>query len=154
MVEWPQEISPANSPVHVRNELAIAAPPAAVWAVLVRASAWPSWYRQCRDVRLDGGGDDLTAGASFRWRTVGQSIRSQVKVFDPVTRLAWDAHNPRLRVLHAWEITETPTGCTVVTEECQQGLLPWTTRLIARRLMLRAHQEWLVGLAAQALPAG
>jgi hypothetical protein len=36
-VIWPPHYAPGNSPVHVRNELAMQAAPELVWAWLVRA---------------------------------------------------------------------------------------------------------------------
>ena len=53
---WPDGMQPSQSPVFVHNECAIPAPPAVVWQWLCRADLWPSWFKQCRDVRFEAGG--------------------------------------------------------------------------------------------------
>lgn len=150
MSDWPQDLTPQRSSVHVRNELAMSAPCEAVWDVLTEAAEWPSWYSHCKNVRIEGGGVRLTPGARFRWSTNGQPLRSRVLTFAPCERLSWDAVNPLIRVHHTWGFEATPEGCRVVTEETQRGVLPWSTRPITRRVMLRVHQQWLEGLAARA----
>ena len=42
-IRWPVRFAPGTAPVHARNELTIAAPPAAVWDRLVRATGWPDY---------------------------------------------------------------------------------------------------------------
>ena len=37
VIHWPERYHPERAPVHVRNELAIAAPPETVWAWLIRS---------------------------------------------------------------------------------------------------------------------
>lgn len=65
-IRWPERFEPDRCPVHVRNELEMSAPAAAVWAWLVRVEAWPSWYANASDVRVDGeSSPDLSAGARF-----------------------------------------------------------------------------------------
>src|SRR5690349_3971797 len=49
---WPPRFAPDHCPVHVRNELAIAAAPERVWHWLVRAQDWPRWYANAADVRF------------------------------------------------------------------------------------------------------
>jgi len=41
-----------------------------VWAWLVRATLWPTWYVNASRVRiLQGNGSDLALGTKFRWTT-------------------------------------------------------------------------------------
>ena len=62
MVRWPTRYAPGTAPVHVRNELEMNAPPDLVWAWLIRAQLWPSWYVNSSDVKfLEGTPPDLTA---------------------------------------------------------------------------------------------
>ena len=132
-IVWPSQYEPANCPVHVRNELAMASAPETVWAWLIRAQLWPTWYPNSANiVFLSGQPPDLTLGTRFRWKTFGVTIESTVLEFVPYERLAWDAHGTGLNAYHAWLIQKTDQGCNVITEEtearrnCKTGKSPQT----------------------------
>ncbi len=146
-IRWPARYAPGTAPVHVKNALAIAAPPAAVWAKLVRATGWPSYYANASKVRIDGGGDDLGPGATFRWRTFGVDLVTRVEEFVPHERIAWLAHGVGVEAYHAWLIEPTPAGCHVVTEETQYGALARLGAVLFPQRMHDWHQRWLEGLA-------
>ena len=150
-IRWPEEFHPSRTPVHVRNELAMAAPVTAVWACLVGARAWPSWYPNARDVVIDGAGTELTSKATFKWRTFGIRLVSHVEEFVPQERLAWNARGLAVWVYHAWLIHPTPSGCTVVTEETQHGFAARLGALLMPRRMHHWHQVWLEQLEKRAL---
>ena len=147
---WPPTLSPANSPVYARIEKLVNADPATVWAVLIQATEWPTWFRQVKNVRVDDGARALAPGARFRWSISGQHLRSQVHAFKPTSEIAWESHNVLMHTFHRWHLLPTANGCTVVDEECQRGLLPWAARPIQRRALHRVHQEWLENLAIRA----
>ena len=63
--------------------------PAAVWAWLVRAELWPTWYPNSHRVRIvNGPHSDLTLGSRFHWRTFGVAVDSTVAELVPYERLA------------------------------------------------------------------
>jgi uncharacterized protein YndB with AHSA1/START domain len=142
-IHWPSQFSPERAPVHVYNELSSSAPPAAVWACLVRASSWPEWYSNSREVRLPDGAKDLEPEMTFRWQTFGVRLVSQVKEFVPHERLAWDARSRGVLAYHAWLIRPTHRGCTIITEETQYGVLARLGHLLMPQRMHRGHQHWL-----------
>ena len=132
-IVWPSQYDPANCPVHVRNELAMASTPETVWAWLIRAQLWPTWYPNSANIVFLGGQPpDLALGTRFRWKTFGVTIESTVLEFLPYERLAWDAHGTGLNAYHAWLIQKTEKGCNVITEEtegrwnCKTGKSPQT----------------------------
>src|SRR5215470_13472322 len=91
-IRWPPEFHPANVEVRARNEIQIDAPPERVWAHLIRALRWPTFYSNAHDVRLiDEPGPDLGPNTRFRWKTFGLNLVSEVREFEPVERLAWNA---------------------------------------------------------------
>lgn len=51
-INWPAEYVPGKSKFFVHNEINVAAPPAAVWELLMDAEAWPEWYEGARDVSI------------------------------------------------------------------------------------------------------
>ena len=137
--------------MHVRNEIDIAASPDRVWAWLVRARGWPTWYPNSADVRLEGGGSELRAGTRFSWRTFSARLASRVEEFDAPARLAWSARGPGVDVYHAWLLTPMPAAaCHVRTEESQYGGLARFDHLLRPHRMSRGHQLWLENLRARA----
>ena len=58
-IEWPERYAPQRVAARVSNEIAICAAPDVVWRCLIRAAAWPEWYPNCADVRIDGSGGEL-----------------------------------------------------------------------------------------------
>ncbi len=151
-IRWPDRFSPASAPVHVFNELTMAASPQAVWQALIRAADWPGFYANASKVAVEGGGSDLSAGARFTWRTFGVDLKTQVQEFVPGERIAWLALAPGIEAYHAWLIQPAPAGrpgggCHVITEETQRGLVARAGRLIYRGRMEHWHQRWLEGLA-------
>jgi hypothetical protein len=149
MINWPAKYSPERTRVHVKNELEMDARPEVVWAWLVRATLWPTWYSNSANVIIDGGGTDLTAGSIFRWKTFGVSLASKIEEFVPVERLAWSARGTGVDAYHAWLIEPASSGCHVLTEETQNGLLAGLSAMVRPNHMERWHQAWLEGLRSQ-----
>ncbi len=150
-IHWPVHYRPDNCAVHVRNELEMDQTASSVWAWLIRAPLWPSWYPNSQNVRMaDTSATELEAGSRFRWKTFSVTIESTVEEFVPKQRIAWSAQALGLDVYHAWLIRETTEGCHVLTEETQHGWLARLSHLLMPRRMHKYHQIWLEGLQRQA----
>jgi uncharacterized protein YndB with AHSA1/START domain len=150
VIQWPDRYRPDRAAVHVRNELDMPVAPEAVWAWLVRAPLWPSWYPNSHDVEIAGGARELSLGAEFTWRTFGVALHSKVEEFAPPERLAWTGRAGGLDVYHAWLIERRPSGCRVGTEESQNGFLPRLNHVLRPRHMHAFHQLWLERLLDRA----
>ena len=148
---WPAYYQPSNCPIHVRNEIDIAAPAERVCAWLIRAPLWPSWYVNSANVRLLDRISDLALGAVFRWKTFGVSIESVVQEWVPNERIAWTGKAFGLDVYHAWLIEKTAAGCHVLTEETQHGFMVRLGKLFMPNRMSTFHQIWLEGLRDNAM---
>lgn len=150
-VHWPDRYQPNNCPVHVRNELDMAASQEQVWAWLIRAALWPTWYHNSANVKfLDGTEPDLQKGSRFRWKTFGVTITSTALEYVPGERIAWNAHAFGLDVYHAWVLQPSTKGCHVLTEESQHGWLARLSNFFLPNQMYKNHQLWLEGLEKKA----
>ncbi|WP_020484194.1 SRPBCC domain-containing protein [Methylomonas sp. MK1] len=151
-IQWPEHYHPQNCPVHVRNALDMAAQPERVWAWLVRAPLWPSWYVNSANLRiLENAGTELKPGTRFRWKTFGVTITSTVLEYVPNERLAWDAKGIGVDAYHAWLLRPSAKGCDVLTEETQHGWLARLGQLFLPKRMSKYHQIWLESLQEKAL---
>jgi uncharacterized protein YndB with AHSA1/START domain len=151
VINWPDRFHPTRAPVHVVNSHSIPAPCEQVWAWLIRAPLWPTWYPNSSNVRLlDPSQNELGPGTSFTWQTFGVRIKSTVREFVPHERLAWDARSPGVDAYHAWLLLAEPNGTRVITEETQYGLLARLQQLFMPRRMERGHQLWLEKLSERA----
>lgn len=148
-ISWPEKYSPERTRVHVKNELDIPANPEVVWAWLVRAKLWPSWYPNSANVVIEGGGQDLGPQTRFRWKTFGVTLDSKVREFVPSERLAWDALAMGIDAYHVWLIEGTAGGCHVLTEETQNGWLAALSNTLRPTNMCVKHQAWLEGLLSK-----
>ena len=146
---WPGDLLPGGAPVATRNALVVPIAPDVVWQALVRATDWPRFYANARDVRiLDG--DELAVGVEFTWRTLGIPVRTRVTELEPQRSLTWRGHTWYGRGCHTWRIEPAGSGCRIVTEEVQRGLVPWMLGWWIRPQLLRWHQRWLEGLGRSA----
>ena len=143
MIRWPEGHDPKQTAVHVRNELDMPVFPEAIWPWLVRAPLWPTWYPNSQNVRLEGGGQELKLGTKFTWKTFGASLSSQVTELVPLERLAWTAKASGIDAYHAWLVERRPSGCHVLTEETQNGLLARLNKAFRPGIMQAQHQVWL-----------
>ena len=155
-IRWPPHYDPLDCPVHVRNELEMDSPPSTVWAWLVRAQLWPTWYPNSANIKfLNGQAPDLKLGTRFKWKTFGITVESTVLEFVFPERLAWNARALGFDGYHAWLIQQTDEDCKVLTEETQRGWLPILQKAFAPTRIERLHQVWLERLkenAAKGLP--
>lgn len=150
-IRWPERFEPRKAPVHVSNQLYIPAPPAQVWAWLVREPLWPTWYDNARMdwSPVSGQHSDLVQGSVFKWRTFGVAIESRVLEYQPCERIAWDAQGMGVNAYHAWLLQPQDDGCLVLTEESQYG---WGARLLHFLMphrMETGHALWLKSLSIQ-----
>jgi hypothetical protein len=148
-IQWPYDLRPENSPVHTRNELEIPAHPRVVWAWLIRATKWPKWYENSKDVKIVQGKSktDLAKDTVFIWKTFGMRVKTWVEVFEPFEQLAWRGTGLLGEGYHVWAIEETPHGCKVITKEVQNGFIIRIGRRQIKKMLLEQHQKWLEGLA-------
>jgi len=149
-IRWPDNYRPDRTKVHVQNQLEMPTRAEVVWAWLIRAELWPTWYANSKRVVIEGGGSDLRPGSKFQWTTFGARLDSKVEEFTPNERLAWSARGTGIDVYHAWLIEKRPSGCYVLTEETQNGWLAQLSNMLRPQNMSKQHQNWLESLKRKA----
>ena len=125
-----------------------------VWAWLIRADLWPSYYTNAHHA-VDTAGFSLklemAPGMRFRRRAFGQNVQHVVEVCDAQQlRLAWTGECSEMRARQSWVVEPTADGCRITTEGTQSGLLAVAGRLLQPGSMRRIYQEWLQELAQRA----
>lgn len=149
--EYPEGFSPADASVHTIDERAIAAPSEHVFAWLLRAPLWPSFYDNAKSVRLPDGAARLELGMEFSFRTFGVRVHTEVVDLASPHMLAWRGGGMGTRAWHAWSVTPTNEGCHVVTVETQCGVTPRLFGWALESMMHEQHARWLEGLERVAL---
>jgi hypothetical protein len=146
LIHWPQGLEPRNVDVFVHNEAWIDAPSGIIWANLIDAAQWPSWYSNSADIRIEGGQSKLAKGVTFNWKTFGVPVRSTVDVFDPDREIGWSIDSPGIKVHHAWVLVPERGGTRVITEETQKGADAIKFRLDQPNAMYDGHDWWMSAL--------
>lgn len=74
--------------------------------------------------KLDG---DLKAGATFRWKAQGLTIRARLHTVEPERRIGWTGNAPGMYAIHNWTFESRGETTRASTEESLSG---WLTRLM------------------------
>ena len=153
-IHWPEAMKPSRSPIHFTNELAVAASPETIWALLTDPTVWPRFYPGVEHVDLLDGNETLRLGTRFETNLAGQDVAASVDEFEPISRIAWGGgpkSSPDSKAYHAWIITPTDGGVHLWTEETMQGPL-WIE--LAKKepdVFWKTHEKLLADLAKVAL---
>jgi uncharacterized protein YndB with AHSA1/START domain len=95
----------------------IAAPPSAVWDLLVDVSAWPRWGPSVRRATLAGHAPELALGVRGDvWTAVGVRLPFVITEFDAGRRWDWKVAGVPAT---GHQVTAAPGGCRVRFE------VPW-----------------------------
>jgi uncharacterized protein YndB with AHSA1/START domain len=149
LIHWPQGLGPHDVDFFVHNEAWIDAPPENVWANLIDATQWPSWYSNSADVHIDGDQQKLAKDVTFHWKTFGFPVASTVDVFEPNREIGWSVEIPAFRLHHAWVLIPERGGTRVITEEAQKGAIAIKFRLEQPNAMYDGHDWWMSALKAR-----
>ena len=154
-VTYPAEYDPRISPIYALNEIDVNAPAEVVWKLLIEAEDWSSYFPPEDQVRILGGGRELTLGTRYTRETIGFPMSLVVTECAPGRRLSWsttvDGDPTGSTAFHGWVITPTGGGCHVLSEETQQG--PWFLDQLGHKHpggLFSYHQDWVEALAREA----
>lgn len=131
-----------RAPVIAHAQIEIAASPAKVWALLVNAPAWPRWSQDIMKVSATA---PLTLGTHFTWEEGGNTVHSQVQLFETERRLGWTGTAYTAKAIHQWELASRPGGHTLVTvNESMDG--PLMATLFSSQKLRESGLAWLSSL--------
>ncbi len=147
---WPPGFSPNEARLYLRNELDMDAPRASVWAALVAAPQWTSWFPNATGVELPVGSETLGPEMRFKWTQTGVRLETVVVEFVPERRIAWRARSPLIDAYHTWDLSPSERGCLVITDETQNGIMPTLLGFAMKPRMLAIHDLWLRNLESRA----
>ena len=151
VINWPEQYAPEQATFFVTNAIDIEASPEVVWQVIIEAESWPSWYEGAFDVVVADSDDGvLRAGSTFSWKTMGFRFTSVIHEYEPPTRLAWESRRGDIKGYHAWLIIPTETGCRIVTDESQFGLLANLQNAFQPNKLRLLHDVWLTEIKTRA----
>jgi uncharacterized protein YndB with AHSA1/START domain len=131
-------------PIEVYNRIVIRAQPERVWNLLADVAKWPSWYRDCRWVRMESG-----PAASFRWKAHHVVLRSKVIAAERPYRFAIVADAPGLHAGRTFALYPSADGLStfVVSHETYIGLVARLGRRFLARRLRAANQAMIRDLA-------
>lgn len=111
-----------TAPVVIETVVDIAAPPEAVWRVLVDVDRWPRWNTLIASAMLNG---PLSPGSVIHWHTTEKAgsleIRSRLTRTDPASALDWAGLGGETLGLHSWRLVATSGGTRVYNTESFRG---------------------------------
>jgi hypothetical protein len=81
---------------------------------------------------------------------LGVPVATTVEECEAPFRLAWSGTGLGAAAYHSWDVEPTATGCRVITEETQRGLIPSLLRFVLRSLLSFTQERWLAALVAAA----
>jgi hypothetical protein len=121
-IRWPVDFDPVHADLFAHNAVVINAPAKRIWATLIAAAVWPTWYSNASDVVIDDPSGQLGENVTFSWTTFGLKIASKVAEFAPYARLGWYGNGDQLRAYHTWLLVPRLGDSTyVVMEEIGMG---------------------------------
>jgi hypothetical protein len=153
-IKWPENMAPSRSPIHLTNELEVAASPETIWSLLVDPKAWPSSHPCVEHVHLLHKGALLRVGKRLETNLAGQDLFASMQEFERFTHTAWGGL-PKVaedsKAHHAWIITSTATGSHLSTEETMRGSHWIELAKKAPDIFWRTHERLPADLAKVAI---
>ena len=143
-IHWPDGFHPEQADLFAHNEIVVHASCEKVFANIVDAQAWPSWYPNSHNVKLLNSPDGkLHEGTRFSWDTFGVHIESRVHEFVPNSRIGWFGDGTGMNAYHTFLLLKTDEGCYIVTEEVVKGPGAVEFRKNQPSAMHVGHDLWL-----------
>jgi hypothetical protein len=143
-IHWPDGFHPEQADLFAHNEITVHASCEKVFANILDAQVWPSWYPNSHNVQLLNSPDGkLNEGTRFSWDTFGVHIESRVHELIPDSRIGWFGNGTGMNAYHTFLLLKTNKGCHIVTEEVVKGSGAVDFRKKQPNAMHEGHDLWL-----------
>jgi hypothetical protein len=143
-MHWPRGQHPEDADLYAHNEITVNASCGTVFANIVDAQSWPSWYPNSHNVVVHDSPDNkLHEGTKFSWDTFGVHIESTVHEFVPSSRIGWWGLGTGMKAYHTFLLVKTGQGCHIITEEVVRGEGAIKFRHEQPNAMHDGHDLWL-----------
>ena len=143
-IHWPKGQHPEDADLYAHNEIMVNASCETVFANIVDAQSWPSWYPNSHNVVVHDSSDNkLHEGTKFSWDTFGVHIESTVHEFVPNSRIGWWGLGTGMKAYHTFLLVKTDQGCHIITEEVVRGEGAIKFREEQPNAMHDGHDLWL-----------
>lgn len=152
---WPQPFQPDRDPVYAHNEIFIPnKTPREVFRIMTRSSEWINFYPNSNQPSINVAGTisvlkSLQPTSEYDWTTFGVQQKMKITEFiDDADEsvLAWSGGSLGTSVYHRWIMRASKNGTQVITEECEQGVMPFLDSSLMNPALHAAHQLWLENL--------
>jgi hypothetical protein len=137
-----------KAPVQSIKTTIIHATPEKVWTIMSEVNKWEAWESDNKSPLLKG---DFKAGNSFTWKSNGLSIRSDIKVAEPYSTIAWSGPAFGAFAIHTWTFTLLPGGYTRV--DVRESMEGWLVKLFKHKVQTALDtslDKWLASLKREA----
>jgi hypothetical protein len=137
-----------NATVQTVKSITIHAAPEKVWTILSGVNEWETWESDNKSPVLKG---DFKAGNSFTWKSNGLSIRSNIKIAEPYSKIAWSGPAFGAFAIHTWTFTPLPGGNTRV--DVRESMEGWLVTLLTHKFQTgldASLDKWLAALKEKA----
>jgi hypothetical protein len=136
------------APVQSIKSITIHASPEKVWTILSEVNEWESWEPDNKSPVLRGA---FKAGNSFTWKSSGLSIRSNIKIAEPYSKIAWSGPAFGTFAIHTWTFTSFSGGDTKV--DVRESMEGWLVGLFTHKFQSGLDDsldKWLMDLKIKA----
>jgi uncharacterized protein YndB with AHSA1/START domain len=143
-IHWPDGFHPEQADLFAHNEIVVHASCEKVFANIVDAHVWPSWYPNSHNVKVLNSPDGkLHEGRRFSWDTFGVHIESRVHELVPNSRIGWFGDGTGMNAYYTFLLLKKDEGCHIVTEEVVKGPGAVEFREKQPDAMHEGHDLWL-----------
>ena len=136
-----------SAPAVAEGEIAIAAPPETVWAVMSDLPGWPTWNRDVTSMSFDG---PLEPGSSFRWKAGRSSLRSTLRTVDAPHEIAWTGETMGIYAVHVFRFDPKDGDTLARSAESFRGFIPSVLTSYSRKVLQRGIDGVLASLKIEA----
>lgn len=136
-----------DAPVQAEVAVEIAAPPAAVWAVLSDIGNWTAVYPELKDVSVDG---PVGPGTAFSFRSGPGRIEAEVVDADEDHRLAFTGRGMGASSTYVFTLLPIETGTRLDVAQSMSGLAAKTMSAMLTRMSNDSLRDWTDGIRTHA----